>query len=360
MRSFTFYKGRVALYALLKAMGIGAGDEVLLQAYTCLAVPIPVLALGAKPVYVDIDPDSLNINPDNLENKITSQTKAIIVQHTFGVPAEMDKISQIAKKHNLYVIEDCCHSFESIYNGQKIGTIGDGAFYSFEWGKPIIVGTGGMAVVNNSKLIEPVKQLHENAIKPDWSETLKIEIQKIAHSILLWPSFFWILRDIFRLLGKLGFASETFQPMEIKGEMVHINKRLSQYHEQKLKKKLSQLEKDKVFRKKLSHLYEEKLNKPHQSNIVYLRYPFLTENKQEILQLARKQKIELGDWFVSPVHPLKENELLLAGYEQGSCPVAENVAERVVTLPMHRKITLKNLEKTISFLKSSAREVQSC
>lgn len=104
--TFYFFKGRIALYAILKAMGVKAGDEVIIPGFTCVVVPNAVLYLGAKPVYVDIEAHTYNINTKRIEEKITEKTKAIIAQHTFGIPAEMDKILEIAKKHNLYVVED--------------------------------------------------------------------------------------------------------------------------------------------------------------------------------------------------------------------------------------------------------------
>ena len=105
---FTFNSGRTALFAILKAFSIGPDDEVLLQAFTCVAVPNSIIWVGEKPIYIDID-ESLNIDPTDIERKITVHTKAIIVQHTFGIPAQMDAIIRIARKHHLILIEDCAH-----------------------------------------------------------------------------------------------------------------------------------------------------------------------------------------------------------------------------------------------------------
>ena len=109
---------------------IGEGDEVLVQAFTCVAVPNSVLWAQATPVYADIDA-TLNIDPIDVEKKITNRTKAIIVQHTFGIPADMDALVALAKKHNILLIEDCAHSLGATYKGKKVGTFGDAAFFSF-------------------------------------------------------------------------------------------------------------------------------------------------------------------------------------------------------------------------------------
>lgn len=124
----SFWKGRVALYAILKALGIGEGDEVLVEGFTCVVVPNAVIFAGAKPVYIAPDPKTYNMDVSQIETAITSKTKAIIVQHTFGLPADMDSILNIAKKYNLRVIEDCAPALGAIYKGRKVGTFGDAAF----------------------------------------------------------------------------------------------------------------------------------------------------------------------------------------------------------------------------------------
>src|SRR5574344_2414604 len=106
---FSLNSGRSSLLIILKALGIEMGDEVIVQALTCNAVINPILKTGATPIYVDID-DTLNIDPTLIEEKITKRTKAIIIQHTFGMPAKIEEIKNICNKHNLYLIEDCAHS----------------------------------------------------------------------------------------------------------------------------------------------------------------------------------------------------------------------------------------------------------
>ena len=143
---FTFFRGRVGLYKILESLGIGKGHEVITQAYTCVAVPEGILASGATPVYVDIDASGYTLDPNDLQRVITDKTRAIIVQHTFGLPADMEPIVQAAQEHNLMIIEDCCHTVKSKHFGQTLGTFGKAAFYSFEYGKPYPVGAGGSVV----------------------------------------------------------------------------------------------------------------------------------------------------------------------------------------------------------------------
>ena len=107
---FGFLRGRVALAALLKALNIGKGCAVAIQAFTCSALAEAVLSVGATPVWVDIEPDSFTMDADDLAKKISPQTKAIVIQHSYGIPASMDELCALAVKHNIPVIEDCCHT----------------------------------------------------------------------------------------------------------------------------------------------------------------------------------------------------------------------------------------------------------
>ena len=127
---FSLNSGRSALMLILKALDIKAHDEIIVQAFTCNAVINPILQKKAKPIYIDVD-KTLNIDPKKIEARITKKTKAIIIQHTFGYPAEIEEIQKIAKKHNLFLIEDCAHALGAKYNNEYCGTFGDVAFFSF-------------------------------------------------------------------------------------------------------------------------------------------------------------------------------------------------------------------------------------
>ena len=158
--------GTDALVLSLRALGIGPGDEVITTPFTFFATAEAVSQVGATPVFVDIDPDTYNINPDLIEEKITEKTKAILPVHIFGQPCDMDKIMQIAKKHNLYVIEDACQAIGSEYKGQKVGTFGDVACFSFFPTKNLGgYGDGGMVVTNNKDLAEEVDMLRKHGSK---------------------------------------------------------------------------------------------------------------------------------------------------------------------------------------------------
>lgn len=146
--------GTAAIHLALAVLDIGAGDEVLVAAYTNMATFFPVLYQGARPIPIDIEPDTWNIDPRLIEAKITSRTRAIIVVHIFGHPVDMDPVVEIAQRHNLYVIEDCAEAHGALYKGRKVGGLGTIGCFSFYANKIITTGEGGMITLNDPALTE--------------------------------------------------------------------------------------------------------------------------------------------------------------------------------------------------------------
>ena len=143
--------GTVALHLALVALGIGKNDEVIIPSFTMIATAFAVCYTGAKPVFVDADKETWNIDVTKIEEKITKNTKAIIPVHIFGNPCNMDEISKIAKKYNLFVIEDAAEAHGAEYNGKKIGSFSDIACFSFFANKNLTTGEGGMCITNNEE-----------------------------------------------------------------------------------------------------------------------------------------------------------------------------------------------------------------
>src|SRR5262245_17778111 len=151
--------GTAALHLALDAVGIKEGDEVIVPTMTFAATAEVVLYFKAKPVFVDCQPDTLNLDPSRIEAAITSKTKAIIPVHIGGRPCEMDRILDIAKRHDLRVIEDAAHALPAGYNGHTVGTIGDITCFSFYATKTITTGEGGMATTGNSEWAEQMRMM---------------------------------------------------------------------------------------------------------------------------------------------------------------------------------------------------------
>lgn len=151
--------GTVTLEVAMQALGIGPGDEVIVPAYTWIATGTAVVVVGATPVAVDIEPDTYCIDPVEVEKAITPKTRAIIPVHLYGSMADMDKIMEIAKKHNLSVIEDCAHAHGSEWAGKHAGTLGDVGSFSFQQSKTIASGEGGACITNDPALGEAMGRI---------------------------------------------------------------------------------------------------------------------------------------------------------------------------------------------------------
>jgi perosamine synthetase len=146
--------GTVAIHDALLALGIKAGDEVIVPTFTYIASVNPIAYTGATPVFVDSLRDTWQVDPEDIERKITEKTRAIMVVHLYGHPCDMNKILAIAKKHNLFLIEDCAEAFGSKYKNQQVGTFGDISAFSFFGNKTITTGEGGMVTTNDKTLYE--------------------------------------------------------------------------------------------------------------------------------------------------------------------------------------------------------------
>jgi dTDP-4-amino-4,6-dideoxygalactose transaminase len=158
--------GTDALHLALKALNIGDGDEVITVAFTFVATTEAIGMVGATPVFVDINPETYNIDTSLIESKITSKTKALLPVHLYGQPCDMDKIMEIAKKHNLYVIEDCAQAFGAEYKGKKVGIFGEFGCFSFFPSKNLgCMGDGGLVSTNNPELADRVKVLRAHGAK---------------------------------------------------------------------------------------------------------------------------------------------------------------------------------------------------
>ena len=358
--TFYFYRGRVALYALLRAMNLQPGDEVLIPGFTCVAVPSPILGMRARPVYVDIDPRTYNIDPLALERRVTRRSKVIVAQHTFGIPCDMEPIMETAQRHGLAVIEDTCHVWGSKYRGQDLGSIGVAAFYSYDPGKPFIIGMGGAATVNSEGLRARMRDLAKCFRKPKAVETAKLHLQYVAHRLTKHPRFFWDARNVYRLLSKSGVAIATWTSDALEGRLgPDYEKALSPSLRARLTAVMQASDEVISRHKRLAEQYERGLQAmgvpglsiQSDSEAVLICYPLQLTNKVRVLEEARRHRVELGDWFSSPVHPLSEQEWSAVGYQKGSCPVAEEVSRHVVTLPCHAAVTAKEAERTLGFLK---------
>jgi len=203
-RTVAYYKGRVALYAILEAMGIGPGDEVLIPGFTCFVVPAAVMYRGATPVYYDIDLATLNGSPRRASEQITQRTRAILIQHTFGRPADYKAFRQIANQHRLPIIEDCAHSMSVPTPDGPTGTLGDAAFTSLQWSKSVTTGLGGIARANVSNMASTLQRNAADYRAPSNRERITLGILAKLANLLLRPNLYWPAQSAYRTLARYG------------------------------------------------------------------------------------------------------------------------------------------------------------
>jgi dTDP-4-amino-4,6-dideoxygalactose transaminase len=327
----SFNSGRSALLAILKAFDIGKGDEVIIQAFTCVAVPNSVRWAGAIPVYADID-ETYNIDPKDFEKKITKKIKAVIVQHTFGIPAKIEEIIAIAKKYDILVIEDFAHTM-------SLPMKGDAAFFSFGRDKVISSVFGGLAIINdkcpmpNAKL--KLKNYHKKLNTPSLGWIFQQLFHPIAFSIIL-PLYrigigkvILVLLQRLRLLGFPVYKEEKLgrQPDDFPAKYPNALAML-------LLNQLKKLDRFTTQRREISRMYG--VDKP------YLRFPKIVDDPEKIIAHAKKQGILLGNWYHHVVDPVA------VGYKTGSCPNAEEAAKHIINLPT--RISPKDANRVLEAL----------
>jgi perosamine synthetase len=358
---FLLDSARNSLYIFLKSLNLKKNDEVLLQAYTCVALVNPVLWAGLKPVYIDCNLKNFNISLSDLEKKITKKSKVLIIQHTFGLPAKMEKIQQICKKNNLILIEDCAHSLGAKHKDKFTGGFGDAAIFSFGRDKVISCTSGGALVINNSLHLTAIKKIYSKLKYPNKIWTFQQLIQPLILAIAK-PTynFFKIGRIIIRISILCKIITKPIQKEEFSGikPKNKINK-LSPILGKILSLQLSKLDSYNEHRVDLAKLYSSQLDKKfsppnpkNQAENIFLRYTIMVDEPKKIYNLFLKKGIQLGSWFDSVIIP-KNTNLNKIKYTLGSCPNAEFLGKHSLNLPNGINTNKKNaieISKQINIL----------
>ncbi len=345
--AFSFGSGRMALYAILSALNIGEGDEVILPAFTCEVVVICLLYRKIIPIYADIEPYSYNIDAEKIEKLITPRTKAIIAQHTFGVPCNLERIIEIAHKYGIYVIEDCAIALGSEYKGRPVGTVGDAAFFSSDRTKLISTQWGGLAYTKDKTIAKKIKEIYINSPflpkRTIFNIALQLFFSYFLYSPYLYPIGRYIIAVAYKtrlffdhLDDKKAFNLPKYYPCRLSNLQCAIG--LLQ-----LKKLPKFLEK----RKRVINTYIRILkNKGVALNFdVYkdatLRFAFLIKDRKSFIKRWDKY-FEVGTWFYSPAIGW-EDDLEKIRYVKGNCPVAEFVHSHIINFPTYPRS--KRMEK---------------
>lgn len=318
-----------ALHLSILASGIGQGDEVIIPAMTFAATANAVIHAGARPVLVDCDRRTMNMDVKDLERKITKKTKALIPVHFAGRSCDMDPIMSISRKHGLKVIEDCAHAIETEYHGKKAGTFGDLGCFSFYVTKNIVTAEGGMVITDNEDYASRIKILGLHGMSKDaWK---RYSDEGFKHYEVVFAGFKYNMMDIQAAMG------------------IHQLPRVERYWSirQNIWNKYDKAFKDlPVFRpapvepdtKHAYHLYTLLLDT---DKCGISRDKFLGE--------MTKRNIGVGVHYIAlHLHPYYQEEY---GYKRGDFPQAEWVSDRTISIPLSAKLTEKDTEDVIAAVK---------
>lgn len=295
--------GTDALYLCLKALNIKQGDEVITTPFTFIATAEAITYVGATPVFVDIDRLTLNMDVSKIEERITQKTKAIIVVHLFGQPADMDEISALAKKYNLKIIEDCAQAFGAIYKDRPVGGIGDAGCFSFYPSKNLgAYGDGGMMITNHYDIYEKVNLLRNHGT-----------VAPYRH----------------RFIG--------------------YNSRLDEIQAAILRIKLRHIDEYNQKRRALAKIYTSILGGNVQCPIelkdrtpVYHQYTIRTKKREKVAAILKDNGISSVVYYPVPLHIQEAFNYL--GYKQGALPESESAADEVMSIPIYPELEPQKAE----------------
>jgi perosamine synthetase len=310
--------GTSGLHLIVKSLGLKEGDEVITTPFSFIASSNCLLMEKVKPVFVDVDEKTFNLDSDLIEEKINENTKAILVVHIFGHPANMEKINEIAKKHNLYVIEDACEAIGAEYKNKRVGNFSDASVFAFYPNKQLTTGEGGMILTNNDNIARLCKSMR-NQGRNETGEWLKYE--RLGYNYRL---------------DEMSSALGVAQMMRI---------------EEILKK-----------RQKVVDMYLEKLKDisgvivPYVSNDVKMSWLVFTIRVDEkirnnVLQYLQDKGIGCRNYFPS-IH-LEPFYKELFGYKKGDFPISEKISNQTINLPFYNNLKEEDIKIVVGELNNA-------
>lgn len=314
------------LHLGLKALGVGPGDEVITTPLTFCATVNVIVHTGAKPVFVDVDKADWNINPNEIEKRITQKTKVIMPVHLHGRPCKMDQIMNLAKRYNLYVLEDAAHAAEARYKGEKIGNIGHITSFSFYATKNISTGEGGMVTTNKMGWFEFMNIARLHGLSKDAHK--RYSQKKFQHYEAVYPGYKYNMMDIQASLG-LHQLSRVEANARIRKKQWETYTRAFEDAEE-----LICPAEEESGTKHARHLYAP-----------LLRLEMLKIGRDRFMDELLKRNIGTGIHFL-PVH-LHKFYAKTYGYRKGDLPNAEYVGERTFSLPLGANLSTKDTQDVI-------------
>jgi dTDP-4-amino-4,6-dideoxygalactose transaminase len=364
--AFLFATGREALLAALQALELRSGEEVLLQAFTCIVVPNAIHAAQGVPLYIDCDPETLNIDTKKVQGAITHRTRALLCQHTFGIPADTEHLRAICSKRGLALIEDCAHVIpERAEVARGVGEHGDLLILSFGRDKAISGVSGGAVLTHHEFLKRRLREMERRAEQLSHWQILHLIGYPLRYQFAkwIWPQSAHahmrasLPKAYLRWVRFLGLLPPVYQPQEKRG---HASVRLHALPNACAAMALEQwhcLPRFNEHRRRLAELYLSAAKErgwvvPDGTAhaVALLKFPLYLPSPDAVCASLQREQVYLSDGWSGAVIVPKDCDREAAGYGKGSCPRAEEVARYLLTLPTHPTMTEEQAQYLIHAL----------
>jgi len=362
---FALGAGRMALYLLLKCLELEPEAEVILPGYTCVVMPNAVRFAGFRPRYVDIRLSDFNLDPAALEAAISAKTRAVLMQHTFGIPADIMAVQAICKRHNLFLIEDGAHALGASYRGKPIGCWGDAAFFSTETSKMISTDKGGLLVTSDAALAAKIRTLYESLpIRSPESE--RIACKRVIYNVLMQDQWVNLLERLIRRVFTISIADYSRvkayfsshwseYEAELSGvqfdlyprRLAGILCRIGELQVYRLKEDVKKRNEKAAFLAEILPKFGARVPSYDldQCYPSFVKYPFLVEDRERWIKALNKLRLANSTWLNDPLHPRETRCHLENRYEWGSCPNAEYASQHILNLPVGRSVSFSMLAR---------------
>lgn len=348
-----FASGRESLYALLRAIDVLPGEEIIVQGYTCVVVPNAIHAAGAVPIYADIDRETLNLTVESVTPLITPRTRAIICQHTFGIPADTAGLRKLCDEHQLALIEDMAHVIPDTKGPKDIGVHGDAMILSFGRDKAISGVSGGAVIVKHQHLVRVLKDLEANAVDASWWEVVRLlEYPSRMYSVVRRIAGTPFFKPIVKIMNMMGLMAPVLTKDEKDGAMSPIIRKIPNACASLALYSLSKLADLNDRRRTLTGYYlrhGQKHGWPMLAGVTadlpLQKFPLFVHDAKAKRAALKKDNIHLDDGWTGCVVCPEGCDLSEASYEQGSDPEAEAASEQILSLPTHPTMTVFDAER---------------
>lgn len=359
-KAFAFDSARSSFYQILKAWGIGEGDEVLVPSFTCVVIINSVMETGAKPIYVDVNFETFNMDLADLEKKRTDKTRAVLAQHTFGIPMNVDKMRTILGG-DVKIVEDLAHVMGAEVDSKKVGTHGDAAILTFGIEKAMTTLRGGMALVRKSDKV----QISELTMAQDNANEFSLfRIWQWLINPFLWtiatPTYYWgagkisfgrIISQLGHRFGLMGNMMESceysgcfpsWMPAKMPGALAEIG--LGQ---------LKKLDKFNEHRRNIAKIYDDAFGKNYSAAGGYtpLRYPLIVDDSVEVHRKMRENHFIIGNWY-NKILFTDPKYLDILGFDKSSCPNTVKITGKMINLPTFVGVSEDDARRVVETINS--------